>query len=238
MLAGCGRFGFDGADPVGGAPDGSTEPACAFDLCDGFEAPTFDTSLWFVDPTVTRDTTIAHRGSASARMRVGSLAVGQGFTAALTETRTLSAPGAELWVRGWFRLSALPAATNEMEVMAVEQTSSPFDGNYVLVLSNEIGFYSYDGIYIATSLALPVDTWFCLLWHVRLSAANAGILELEGDLFDPLRVTNGQTDGTPRVDSLRIGISFADANVVVPQPPLDVWVDDVIIHSAPVTCAD
>src|SRR5690606_8409756 len=101
--------------------------------------------------------TIAHRGSASARMRVGSLAVGQGFTAALTETRTLSAPGAELWVRGWFRLSALPAATNEMEVMAVEQTSSPFDGNYVLVLSNEIGFYSYDGIYIATSLALPVD---------------------------------------------------------------------------------
>lgn len=239
VVAGCGRLSFDAAPTGDGgdAPDGTAEP-CTFDLCDGFEAPAIDTSVWFVDPLVTRDTSVAHRGSASVRMHINALTAGQGVTTALTETRTLAGPAVDIWVRAWFRLSALPAAMNEMEVLAMEQTSSPFDGNYVFVLSDQVGIYSYDGLYAGTQLALPLDTWFCVLWRVRRSTTNGGIIEVEGDLFDQLSMMNGQTEGVPPLGALRVGISFADANVVAPQPPLDVWVDDVIIHSTPVTCAD
>jgi hypothetical protein len=47
-----------------------------------------------------------------------------------------------------------------------------------------------------------------------------------------------RTDDANRVTSQAFGINFASDNVNVPQPDIDLWVDDVIVHSSPVTCAD
>ena len=238
VLAGCGRLGFEPAPTGDAQTDGDTQAACGFDLCDGFEAPTLDTSLWTVAPMITRDTSVAHRGNASVRMHTNALSANQAGAAALTETRTFASSPTTIWVRAWLRLSALPAGANAMDVIALDQTSAPFGGNFVFVRSDQVGVYSFDGLYAGTLLDVPLDTWFCILWHVRLSTPNGGILEVSGDLFDQLQILNGQTDGQPRIDTLRIGINFAPPNVPDAQPPLDLWLDDVIIHSAPVSCAD
>jgi hypothetical protein len=49
---------------------------------------------------------------------------------------------------------------------------------------------------------------------------------------------HGATDGTPNLGNLIIGLQFASSNVTAPQPALDMWIDDVIVDHAAVTCAD
>jgi hypothetical protein len=233
-LAGCGRLAFEPGQ--NGTLDGDTiRPDCAFDLCEDFEA-TLDTSLWTVDSTVTRDTSVARGGIASARMHVDALAPNQPATAALTESRTL-ASSREMWVRSWLRLSALPAGTNELELIGLAQSGSADAVHSVIVRADQVGLaIRFNGISATTNVVLPLDTWFCLVWHARL-ATNGGAMDLAGDLFDGPEI-GGQTDVAPPISALRFGIRFASSKVTVTQPPLDVWLDDVIVHSAPVSCAD
>jgi hypothetical protein len=235
-LAGCGRVGFE-IDGTGDAHAADAPRAsCAFDLCDGFEAETLDSSKWTVDPMVTRDPSVAHRGSASARMHVDALAANGTAAAMLAESRTL-ATSRELWVRGWFRLSALPADGNELEVIGLAQTVADAAVHSVFVRADQVGFTLQSGISASTSIVLPAETWFCLVWHVRLSATD-GALDLTGDLFEGPSATGGQTDTNPPIEVLRLGARFEPSQVTVNQPALDVWLDDVIVHSAPISCAD
>lgn len=242
-LAGCGRLAFD---PVGGAGpatdaddaadgDGPPSASCAFDLCEGFETGTIDSALWTIDPMVVRDTSVAHRGAASARMHVDALALNGAAQAMLGESRTL-AVSRDVWVRGWFRLSALPAGGNQLEVMGLAQSTAATAVESVFVQSDQVGF-SFAGVSAGTNVVMPTAAWFCLVWHVRL-AASGGAIELDGELFDGPSATGAQTDTTPPISVLRIGARFAGSQVTVAQPSLDLWVDDLIIHSAPLTCAD
>lgn len=235
-LAGCGRLGFE-IDGAGDAHAGDAPRApCAFDLCDGFEAETLDSSMWTVDPMVTRDTSVAHLGGASVRMHVDALAANGTATAMLAESRTLVS-SRELWVRGWFRLSALPADGNELEVIGLAQTVADTAVHSVFVRADQAGFTLQSGISASTSIALPTDTWFCLVWHAKLSASD-GAMDLSSDLFEGSSATGGQTDTVPPIAVLRLGARFEPAQVTANQPALDVWLDDVIVHSAPISCAD
>ncbi len=237
-VAGCGRLGFEAAsidlDAGERGADAALTP-CAFELCDGFEAGALDTSLWTIDPMVTRDTAVAHRGTASARMHVDAIAPNETAAATLSESRTL-ASSRELWVRGWFRLSALPASGNELDVIALAQSTAADAAHSVFVAADQVGFRLPSGIAASTMIALPIDTWFCLVWHVRL-AASGGAVDLSGELFDGGSATGGQTDTVPPISVLRLGIRFAAPQVTVQQPPLDLWLDDVLVDSAPLTCA-
>ncbi len=235
-LAGCGRLGFE-IDDTGDAHAADAPGAsCAFDLCDDFEAEELDSSTWIIDPLVARDTSVAHRGSASARMHLDALAANAAATAMLAESRTL-ASSREQWVRGWFRLSALPTDGNELELIGLAQAVDAVAVHSVFVGTDQVGFTLQPGISASTTKVLPTDTWFCLVWHVRLSASD-GAMELDGDLFDGPSATGGQTDTVPPIDVLRLGARFEASQVTASQPALDVWLDDVIVHSAPISCAD
>ncbi len=236
-LAGCGRLGFDAeVSSDARAADGRPGTSCAFDLCDGFEGEAIDSSLWTLDPGVTRDGSVAHRGSASARMHLDARAKANGATAVVSETRSL-ASSRELWVRGWFRLSALPAAGNEVEVIGLAQSTTATSVHAVFVQADQAGFTLQPGISASTMVTRPTDTWFCLVWHAKLASSD-GAIDLESDLFDGASATGGQTDTVPPISVLRFGARLEPTRVVADQPALDVWVDDVIVHSAPVSCAD
>lgn len=237
-LSGCGRLGFDttstGATQTADAATASSQ--CAFDLCDDFEADQLDTSLWTIDSMVGRDTSVAHRGGASVRMHVDQLQPGEAAAEMLAESRTL-ASSRELWVRGWFRLSALPADGNELEVIGLTQSPGAAAPESVFVSADQVGFTMYGGgITATTNAVMPVNTWFCLLWHVRL-ATTGGAIDLSGELFDGPEATGGETDTDPPIMLLRIGGGFSASQITAQQPSLDVWIDDLIVHSAPLTCA-
>ena len=259
VLAGCGRFGFgstdgnrdgasgdgligDGAIGDGAIGDGGTgdaaDPAClqGYSVCDGFEGGTIDTSTWMIDPAVTLDTTHVHRGLQSAKVHMDAFGVGQNRYVSLDETKTITAGATTFWVRAWLWLSALPAGGNGLELITAERPGSA--GDYVFVFSNRTSVYTQFGSQSMNSTSLiPVGSWFCAIFKVVRSTGNTGSLDLSGT-GPMIPLPNVQTDAAQPMQIITIGIGFSGSNVPDPQPALDLWVDDVIVHTSAVTCAD
>jgi hypothetical protein len=246
VAAGCGRFAFDpralGDGSVGdGAGDGSGDGAgdaaelvClgSYDVCDGFEGSTID-PLWMPDPMITIDTTRAHSGASSAHVHTPAFGVGMDSYTLLAEEMTLMT-ASTLWIRSWLWLSALPAGANGLELVAAQTPGA--GGDYLFVFSDQTHVYSqYAGLNDVSPVTVPTGVWFCAVFKIVRATTPTGSLEASGDV--PLLVLpNAATDGVPPLQYITIGLGFAGTNVVVPQPALDLWIDDVIIDDAPVTC--
>jgi hypothetical protein len=247
---GCGRFGFERSDEdagdsdakgdgmLGDGPRADVAAACAFDLCDGFETPTLDTSLWTVFGNVTRDTSQFHRGAASMRMHVDARNVGQSGFSILSETRTFSTSPSTVWVRAWLRFASLPAGSNGMELVAL-QAMSPDEGVYVFLNSGDLELYNQlTGASTSNGTTPPLDTWFCIVWKIVLSTTNTGSLDMTSDVVPGITMSNVQTDSSPRLQMLSFGAGFASGNVNVAQPAFDMWLDDVLVDTNALTCTD
>lgn len=239
--SGCGRFGFetervtDGdAGAIDAIIDGPPSVTCArADLCDGFEAG-LDAGTWSSAGTVVIDQNRAHRGSASARVTTPALNPNQNGYSTIYESRTL-VPGETFWVRGWYFLSGLPAGANGMELVVAGQLGG--SGDFVFVFGDGTHLYSqFAELSQITPDVVPVGQWFCVIMKV-VPGTTSGSLEMTGDL-SPLTLANVATDGTPPLDYIGLGIGFASNNVATQQPSLTLWIDDVLIDRAPVTCAD
>jgi hypothetical protein len=246
LLAGCGRFGFgtyggtsaDGRPGDGRVPDVPPDAfVCRFQLCDGFEDTTFQ-SLWTVDVGITRDTTTSHGGAASVHFHSSALNVGQGGYFTLSETQTLPLGDPTFYVRAWVKLASLPAGSNGMELLSADETTGPGYGNDVFLKSGVMDVYEqFTDQVQATSGPPPLNTWFCALWTVVRDSGSAGSLTLAGDV-GPITLPSVPTDGTPAISVMSFGIGYAGPNVNVAQPAMDIWMDDLIVHNAPVTCSD
>ena len=252
VLAACGRFGFgdhdmasDGStagDGSGGIGDGSggndaASAACpiGLDLCDGFETG-IDTSTWAVDSNVTRDTTFAHRGTASIHVHMPAFAANTGSYQTMSETKTITNGATTFWIRSWFWLSALPATGNGMELITGERPGSA--GDYVFVFSDGTHVYSqFGGTSVTTATTVPVGSWFCAIFKVVRSTTNTGSLELSGDA-PALLLASTKTDAAQAMTTINLGIGVSSTNNPAAQPALDLWIDDVIVHSSAVTCTD
>ncbi|HEY5952524.1 MAG TPA: hypothetical protein VIV40_43795 [Kofleriaceae bacterium] len=246
VLAGCGRFGFGSSDKpdsaIGDAPrDGPADAptlTClpSYSVCDGFEGPSIDSSTWMVDPMIAIDTTRAHRGASSLHVHAQAFAAGQGSYTSLFETKTLVSGATTFWVRGWFWLSALPAPGNGMELITAERPGSA--GDYVFVFSNRTSVYSqFDLSSQEAMVAVPAASWFCVVFKIVRSTTASGALEASGDI-PPLALTGVITDAAQPMTQVTLGMGFASSNVLTAQPALDLWIDDVIVHTSPLTCSD
>ena len=131
-----------------------------------------------------------------------------------------------------------PVATNGLELLSSEQQVTPFIGDYVFVHRADTQVYSdFDHSVAMTTTTPPQDTWFCLVWQVVPSTSTTGSLALSSDLFASIG-TDAITDGASPIETVSLGPDFERVNVDVAQDPIEVWLDDVIVHSAPVTCDD
>ncbi|HEY5925613.1 MAG TPA: hypothetical protein VIV11_28200 [Kofleriaceae bacterium] len=255
VLAGCGRFGFGNTDPpddgggsgsdgdvVGDGPRDGTlgddaGPSCeGYKVCDAFEDPAFD-PLWTISSAATTlDTTRAHRGIRSVRVHTAAFPANTDSYEGIYDTSVLMT-STTFWVRAWFWLSALPATGNGLELMTAERAGNA--GDYVFVFSDETHLYSQYASYSQVSqTTVPIGSWFCVVWKVVRSTTNTGSLEMTGDV--PMIVMpNRQTDSaTNPMNLITIGTGFASSNTPSAQPAMDLWIDDVIIHDAPVGCTD
>src|SRR5262249_10175012 len=134
--------------------------------------------------------------------------------------------------------ASLPAQGNHLEILSTEQTMTPSIGDYVFFTSIAVQLYSQftNGI-DSVQVAATTDTWLCLVWNVAPTASATATLDLTGDIAQPLHL-DGATDGSPPIAKITLGLRFAPTNVTTAQPPLDLWIDDVIIDHAAVTCAE
>ena len=254
LLTACGRFGFGATDaspasadaPGNASPDSAialdaSDPCAGFDLCDGFEGATVDTSKWKVLGTVSIDSTVAHRGSSSVHMQIPALAANDTGGALISETATFAVSMPTVWVRAWVMLDSLPAAGNHLEVISAEQQGSGSNGDYAFVFSNALNVYSQLSPQLSqSSLAPPpTGTWFCMVWKVVRETSATGTITLDTDVLPSLALGGAYTDSASApLHQVAIGPNFSGTNVPDAQPALAVWVDDVIVHHAALTCAD
>jgi hypothetical protein len=246
----CGRVGFaPNADATGltddvladGLPDGAGDAqfACSdvFALCDTFDDAALDTSKWNVAGIIERDTAIKHRGSSSLRMTTPSVAASTEAHAYIWHQGAPITTSSTIWMRAWMRTDALPAGTNAVEMIALQQASAL--GNYVFVHAADTRLYDqFDNMSAQAGVAPPTDTWFCMVWKVVLSTSATGLSAFSSDVIPAMTVTGSITQGTPAIDVVAFGPYFAPTNVDVAQPGVSVWVDDVIVHTAQLTCND
>jgi hypothetical protein len=247
LSAGCGRLEFDAVDigdaSVDGAGDGyfdaSDGPTAAcidsHQLCDDFEAPTIRSFWTQQDPGTSVDRTMAHRGLASLHVHSDALAVGTTAYTTIQQTDTLALGDRTFHVRAWVRLGSLPS--NPMELIDATQPGTD-NVDALFVLEDTMAVYSqFADITRVNTAPAPVGTWFCVLWTVTRDPGTAGSISLAGDV-PPAQLSNVQTDGVPPIESLGLGIGFAGTQLMVAQPAMDIWLDDVIIDNAPLTCAE
>ena len=263
-LAGCGRYAFDrspdaraagsdAAQPHDAAPhdadDATVMPdafdetaACAgFALCDSFEGSGFS-PVWTADTGLTLDSTHAHRGLQSVHAHVPALATGVTGFSQLDETRTLGGASVPptFYVRAWLFLSALPAGNNRMEAISVVSATPSSIGDYTFIHSNDTVIYTQaDTQNALAGVPPPTNTWFCVVFRVTRGTSSNGSLAFTSDVLPSLTLPGCTTDSnaTP-IQHIGLGIGFAGTNVFNPQPALDLWLDDVIVDTQPLTCAD
>jgi hypothetical protein len=249
-VAGCGRFGFGGTGTDAAATDDATDgamgdalvgdagPACLpiYDLCDGFEGAAIDTTTWLIDSASTLDSTRAHRGNNSVRVHSAAFAANTGSYVTIGETKTI-AGSSTFWVRSWFWLSSLPAAGNGMELIAA--SSSGTGGDFVFVFADSTHLYTqYGTASWEIPTTVPVGSWFCVVFEVVRATTASGRLEMSGDVPTTVLQNVVTESASNPMSSINLGMGFANDNSPSAQPALDLWIDDVIVDGAPLTCAD
>lgn len=242
--AGCGRVGFGGeidartsrGSDAGSAmgSDGAAPPSCAgFDICDQFEDATL-APIWQPVGAVAHTTTLAHRGTGALHLNVPAVAAGGQGGALIRETTIPGTGSPPFWVRIWVRVNGHAAPQNHLELISADQFTGGGLGDYLFAEADATALYSqFDNGIASLPAPIPLDTWTCLIWHV---APNDGTMHLDGDLGSSSY--SGVANGNPPVSLIEIGPFFDPTNVAVDQAGFDVWLDDVIIHHAAVTCAD
>lgn len=246
MLAtGCGRFGFSdkGATDAAtarddGLVDTTQSSVCETALvCDGFEGSDV-AAAWSKLGAVSLDDTFAHNGSQSVHMHIDPVAVGGQREARITNSTVLASTPGPLWIRAWIKLGSLPAFDNHMELICTEQSSSPYYGDCVFVYSDATALYTQFTDASMEGEPPPVQPWFCYVWQIERSTTSAD-MHLTSDVIANIDLLGQQTNSaTNPVDTIAIGAAFYSGNTPTAQPALDVWFDDVIISTSPVTCSD
>jgi hypothetical protein len=245
LAAGCGRFGFserEATDAATARDDGlvdttQTSVCETAALCDGFEGSDVD-AAWSKLGAVSVDNTVAHRGSQSVHMHIDPVAAGGQGEARITNSTLLAATPGPLWIRAWVKLGSLPAFDNHMELICTEQSSSPFFGNCVFVYSDATAIYTQFSNAAMQGDPPPVLPWFCYVWQIEHSTTSAD-MHLTSDVIPNIDLLGQPTNSVANpVDTIAIGAAFYSGNTPTPQPALDVWFDDVIVSTSPVTCSD
>lgn len=240
LAAGCGRFGFSDREATDGntrdRADTQSSVCMNAAVCDDFERSNIG-SGWDALGAVAIDTTFAHSGTSSVHMHIEPISAGGSIEARLANPTILATQGA-LWIRAWIKLGSLPAGSNHMEIMCADQTTSPFNGDCVFLYSNQTTLYTQFTSLTELGSAPPVLPWFCFVWKL-VRSPTTGSMHLTSDVIADIDMPSQQTDSAVNpIDVLVIGPNFSPGNVPNAQPALEVWIDDVIVSTSPVSCSD
>jgi hypothetical protein len=235
LVAACGRFDFDGrALDAASSVDTPSSAACAYELCDGFEGSAI-ADVWTAIGNVSLDSTVAHRGSQSLHIHSDAVAAGSNVAIGIVETATLGSSNAPINLRVFARFGSLPV--NHMGLVGAAQVSDDPFADGVYETSGGLTVYSEFSNTSVESMVQPTPgDWTCVTFGIVRADDATGSLILGGD--GSAELDDVATDGVPRLAAAGVGIAFASSTDVDAEPALDLWIDDVIVANAPLTCAD
>jgi len=236
---GCGRIAFDNARGDGGGSDADNPDAASacpgLVLCEGFEDPTL-ASYWDPQGTFERDTGVFNRGGASMRFTTPILGPNIGSRSSITQYMTFEETPNTIYVRAFVRASGTPANNNQFPVMLISEPTNGFE-NSLYVRSSTLTVYNqWSDTSSSSNMALPTNTWLCVLWSVTRSTTATGGISLAGDVA-AASLSNVVTDTTPPLASMSFGIILYAALQPQNPPSLQLWIDDILVDDAPLSCA-
>jgi hypothetical protein len=223
-------------------------------FCDEFET---GISRWTINKygdgtSVTSDTTRSHRGSRSAYFRVDPPSADAGVDAgsgaaraALVNQSVLKQlqPGPSVWIRFWYW--APPRSDHGPTIVHantgvpayrgvsvnIDQARTQLDHSYVPMSPRDV-----------LLPAAPFEQWNCLVLRVDFRHAAPG------DDFSELTISGGVNGKNANIglvdgganDGIPDGLSDVDVGLTfsVTDTFYEMWVDDVMIDGAPISCDD
>jgi hypothetical protein len=222
-------------------------------LCEGFESGFLNPQVWsaVVDHATLSDSSFAYRGAHSLHIQTQWCnPADASVEARIIETRTFP-PQTDTYVRLWAYFprpdGGAPMGIAPDHLIGPELangTSNYPDYNLFTGTNqpdNSLAFELHDTVSgmsqpSTTPITPPFGAWFCLQFHVQLGDASTGLIEF---------AVNGTgyqwktaTIPTQAFTSLRIGPYYSQFPLMSAVPPFDLWIDEIIVDSKPVSWAE
>ena len=217
-------------------PSGSNCAAIAPTFCDGFEgtllSPVWTQSL--TGGTATIDATRAYRGKSSLHLHQ-NLTGSKGADIELNETQAFAS---HFWARVFVWVPA-GFDPSDADILLVEQGANPYLGITLKLAGG--GLVTEDlltgGARLASTTTMPTDRWVCLEWEVQLGTAamNNGstALSVDGVAANGLGGAQPLWGGTNPINTFTLSLLALPGT-----PPRDLWMDELVIDTKPIGCAN
>ena len=181
---------------------------------------------------INSDARFVHRGTQSLHLQAAAVPAGGAGGVDITEVATFPtfADAASFWVRVWIWLPHPPAGGDEVRLLVADNAAST-KGIGVSVASTRVSLSSFVAAGAMVSGAAPgFGEWTCYVWRVDL----AGSLSLSGVQVPSLGPLAAPTQPTGKLDELGIGPFVYHPAAM--QPPFELYLDDVLLDTQPITC--
>jgi hypothetical protein len=246
LACGCGRIGFDaradGAQLADSAPPSTCPTLPGVLLCDGFEGTLAQwQSMIEINGTVSIDDTRAYRGTHSLHGHGVATGTNEQVHALIVQETILPTMPTSLFIRAYVYAPAPPSG-DQLSWATLSQSVPPYLGltfDYADMNTHPLFYNSTTGTAVTTNstTTLPFGTWTCVDWQVDVSAtaANGQLDAFVSDSEITELAVHEQTESNPAMQNLEIGLFLPDT--MVAHQPYDLWVDEVIISSTYIDCA-
>lgn len=247
VVAACGRVGFDPsidalvvpADEAGDiSVDAANPPSLcgvgAGRVCDGFEGAAFH-PRWMYDleqGTATLVTTKAYRGASSLFVQTDMITTPTLYPrASLLTYDGLPLTGA-VYVRVYIFLPT-PAIMNFDQF--VNFANGGGQGVSMGIRNGKVVNNDYSAVQFRESATdFPLDRWACLQMTIPSDTTGTIRVYVDGVEITDAAIPTGATPH-PRPSHLYLGIDWP--SMYSSLPPSEAWFDELLIDSAPITCA-
>ena len=224
--------GRDGGAADAGSGECSGEHALAL-VCSGFESTDLLAGWSAMDRsgtgTLERTTVRAHTGVGALHASSASM-----MSVGVVSKRIRPLLGGDVYVRLYLYVPA-GLSTRTMNFMFVGDfpMPDPFEGIDFNLLNGALQVFSPQGnpVRQTGTTTIPRDRWFCLRAHIAVSD-DAGFVQLFVDDALALDATDIDTLPDAGVRELRVGIDWSSGQ----DEPFELYIDDVVLDTAPVTC--
>jgi hypothetical protein len=239
---------FNGKSYSLDASDGACCPSgSGTAVCQGFEEAIASPWEFSASSDASRpapDDAHAHCGRRSLHVHSDAIPAGGDFSSMVAETRTFADPAfsAEVFARAWVFLPPAfqlgdGASSNFASLFEVTQGVDPFGGVAAQFSSSSlnIAYWPGTGHFQAGTHALMRDVWTCVEWHVRYGDGDGTSEIWVDDEPTPWVHFEGmRTKPSPAYSRFMAGIFFTGSPVA--QPPLDLWLDDLVVDNKRIGC--
>lgn len=240
---GCGRLSFDPlasdtrADAANDSPSELPLNCSGRLICDGFESATLASS-WSsqtVNGNLVVDSVRTHRGTRALHVHTDAGVIGDVRKAEILSSSQLptNATPRILYARAWVYFPSPHANAYNQFITFSNTSGNGFSlGNRDLnVITNH---FAGGDFFESATTQVPLDRWVCFKYEAPLNQTGTVRSFVDGnevtDIADPLTMPEGT------MTQLYLGLDWAGLSETIPA--IDVWLDDIIVDDAPISCAD